>query len=108
MADPKLVTNEMVEDVLKFTRLAGVGAALDKIATACFAGGRQTLQLTPRLGELRVPVQVIWGEQDRIVPASHGLGLPSTIKVTRFADAGHLAHMEKAGEVNDLIKTFTA
>ena len=108
VADPKLVTNEMVEDVLKFKRLDGVDAALNRIATACFAGGQQSLQLTARLGELKVPVQVIWGEQDRIIPASHGAGLPASIKVTRLADAGHLAHMEKAGEVNALIKAFAA
>jgi pyruvate dehydrogenase E2 component (dihydrolipoamide acetyltransferase) len=108
VADPKLVTGEMVEDVLKFKRLDGVEAALNKIATACFAGGRQSLQLTSRLGELKVPVQVIWGLQDRIIPASHGNGLPAAIKVTRFADAGHLAHMEKASEVNELIKVAVA
>ena len=94
----------MVEDVLKFKRLDGVDAALNRIATACFAGGQQSLQLTPRLGELKLPVQVIWGAQDRIVPASHGDGLPTSIRVTRFADAGHLAHMEKSNEVNELIK----
>ena len=108
VADPKLVTNEMVEDVLKFKRLDGVDAALNKIATACFAGGRQALQLTPKLGGLKVPVQVVWGEQDRIVPASHGNGLPAAIKVTRFADAGHLTHMEKSNEVNELIRSFAA
>jgi pyruvate dehydrogenase E2 component (dihydrolipoamide acetyltransferase) len=106
VADPKLVTNEMVEDVLKFKRLDGVDAALNKVVTACFAGGNQSLQLTARLGELKVPVQVIWGEQDRIIPPSHGNGLPASIKVTRYADAGHLAHMEKASEINELIKGF--
>ena len=55
-----------------------------------------------------MPVQVIWGEQDRIIPASHADGLPAAIKVTRFADAGHLAHMEKASEVNELIKAAVA
>jgi pyruvate dehydrogenase E2 component (dihydrolipoamide acetyltransferase) len=106
VADPALVTNEMVEDVLKFKRLDGVEAALNKIASATFAGGRQALQLTDKLDALQVPVQVIWGAQDRIVPARHGEGLPAAIKVTLLADAGHLAHMEKANEVNELIKAF--
>ena len=50
-----------------------------------------------------MPVQVIWGGQDRIVPAAHAEGLPDNVKVTVLADAGHLAHMEKAREVNELI-----
>jgi hypothetical protein len=37
------------------------------------------------------------------VPAAHGEGLPDKVKVTILQDAGHLAHMEKAKEVNDLI-----
>jgi pyruvate dehydrogenase E2 component (dihydrolipoamide acetyltransferase) len=106
VADPKIVTSEMVEDVLKMKRLDGVEAALNRIATACFAGGRQALQLTPRLGELRVPVQVIWGEADRIIPPRHAEGLAPAIKVSRLAGAGHLAHMEKAGEVNALIEAM--
>ena len=101
--DPELVTNDMVEDVLKYKRLDGVDAALNTIAGACFAGGRQSLELEPRLGEIRAPVQVIWGREDRILPVTHGDGLPANVAVTVLDGAGHLVHMEKAGEVNALI-----
>jgi pyruvate dehydrogenase E2 component (dihydrolipoamide acetyltransferase) len=104
--DPKLVTSDMVEDVLKYKRLDGVDAALNTIASACFAGGRQTLELTARLGEIQAPVQVIWGREDRILPVSHAEGLPPSVKVTVLDAAGHLVHMEKAGEVNALIMRF--
>jgi pyruvate dehydrogenase E2 component (dihydrolipoamide acetyltransferase) len=102
--DPALVTNEMVEDVLKYKRLDGVDAALNTIAGACFAGGRQSLELEPRLGEISVPTQVIWGREDRILPATHSEGLPAAISVTVIEEAGHLVHMEKSAEVNDLIE----
>ncbi len=104
--DPSLVTNEMVEDVLRFKRLDGVEAALNRIASAAFAGGQQSLQLTGRLGEIKAPVQVVWGAEDRILPASHGQGLPDSVKVTVLEGAGHLVHMEKANEVNELIQRF--
>jgi pyruvate dehydrogenase E2 component (dihydrolipoamide acetyltransferase) len=106
--DPALVTNDMVEDVLKYKRLDGVDAALNTIAGACFAGGRQRLELESRLGEIRAPVQVIWGREDRIFPASHAEGLPGSIRVTVIAGAGHLVHMEKAAEVNELVGRLTA
>ena len=51
-----------------------------------------------------MPAQVIWGRQDRIMPVGHTEGLPASIKVTVLDDAGHLVHMEKAAEVNQLIK----
>jgi pyruvate dehydrogenase E2 component (dihydrolipoamide acetyltransferase) len=106
VADPAMVSREMIEDVLKFKRLDGVEAALNRIIDDSFAGGRQALQLTSRLGELRLPVQVIWGRQDQIIPATHAEGLPATVPVHIFDDAGHMVHMEKSAEVNDLIGRF--
>jgi pyruvate dehydrogenase E2 component (dihydrolipoamide acetyltransferase) len=101
--DPGMVTGDMVEDVLKFKRLDGVDAALRKLRDAILPGGRQGASLRGRLAELRVPVRVVWGREDRIVPASHGEGLPSSVAVTILDSAGHLAHMEKAKEINEII-----
>jgi pyruvate dehydrogenase E2 component (dihydrolipoamide acetyltransferase) len=108
VAKPEMVTGDMVEDVLKFKRLDGVDAALKKVRDAVFAGGKQALSLRDQLGSVKVPVQVIWGTQDKIVPAKHGEGLPGSVKVTTFDDAGHLIHMEKAAEVNQAILAFAA
>ena len=106
VANPDLVTGEMIEDVLKYKRLDGVDAALRTLRDAIFPGGKQGLVLKDRLAEAQVPIQVFWGGQDRIVPASHGQDLPARVQVTVFEDAGHLAHMEKAGEVNAAIEAF--
>jgi pyruvate dehydrogenase E2 component (dihydrolipoamide acetyltransferase) len=106
VADPQMVSREMIEDVLKFKRLDGAEAALNRIVDDTFAGGRQALELTGRLGEIKVPVQVIWGRQDRIIPASHAEGLPASIRVHVLDGAGHMVHMEKGTEVNDLIRSF--
>jgi pyruvate dehydrogenase E2 component (dihydrolipoamide acetyltransferase) len=106
VADPEMVSREMIEDVLKFKRLDGAEAALNRIAEDSFAGGRQALQLTGRLGEIGVPVQLIWGQKDRIIPVSHAEGLPAGIRVHVLDGAGHMVHMEKAAEVNDLIRSF--
>ena len=108
VADPSLISRDMVDDVLKFKRLDGVEAALERLAGALFADGRQTLVLAERLGELTVPAQVIWGRDDKIVPASHGAGLPEAIASHLLDDAGHMPHMEKAAEVNELIARYIA
>ncbi|MGH6896522.1 MAG: acetoin dehydrogenase dihydrolipoyllysine-residue acetyltransferase subunit [Geminicoccaceae bacterium] len=106
VADPEMVSREMIEDVLKFKRLDGAEAALNRIIEDTFAGGQQALQLTGRLAEIAMPVQVIWGRQDRILPVRHAEGLPARVRVHVLDDAGHMVHMEKAAEVNDLIKGF--
>jgi pyruvate dehydrogenase E2 component (dihydrolipoamide acetyltransferase) len=101
--DPGMVTGDMIEDVLKFKRLDGVDAALKKLRDTLFPGGRQGHLLRDRIGEAKVPVRVVWGREDRIVPAAHGQGLPGSVQVTVLDHAGHLAHMEKAKEVNELV-----
>jgi pyruvate dehydrogenase E2 component (dihydrolipoamide acetyltransferase) len=106
VADPAMVSRDMIEEVLRYKRLDGVEAALNRIADDTFAGGRQALELTGRLGELRVPVQVIWGREDQILPVSHAEGLPASLPVTVLDDAGHMVHMEKAAEVNQKLAAF--
>jgi pyruvate dehydrogenase E2 component (dihydrolipoamide acetyltransferase) len=106
--DPALVSRAMVEDVLRYKRLDGVSAALAKIAQAWFPGGRQSLDLTGQIAELAMPVQVIWGRQDRIIPVAHAEALANRLPVRILDAAGHLPHMEKAGEVNRLIEQFIA
>lgn len=108
VADPSMISKDMVDEVLKYKRLDGVDQALRSIADACFENGRQKLTMTDRLDGVTVPVQVIWGRDDRIVPAKHGEGLPSPIKVTFLDNTGHLAHMEKSSEVNDLIASMVS
>ena len=106
--DPALVSRQMVEDVLRYKRLDGVQAALEKMAAAWFPGGRQALDLRPALGALAVPVQLIWGREDRIIPVAHAEALSGRLPVHIIEGAGHLPHMEKSGEVNRLIAGFVA
>jgi pyruvate dehydrogenase E2 component (dihydrolipoamide acetyltransferase) len=104
VANPDMVSADMVEDVLKFKRLDGATAALGAVAEANFPGGVQKASLRDRLAEVKVPVHVVWGEADRILPAAHAEGLPASVKVTRIPGAGHISHMEKASEINGVIK----
>jgi pyruvate dehydrogenase E2 component (dihydrolipoamide acetyltransferase) len=106
VADPNLITADMVEEILKFKRLDGALAALQAIAVANFPGGAQTVSLRDAVAAIEAPVQIIWGEADRILPPAHAEGLPQTITVSRIAGAGHIPHMEKAAEVNQLIKAL--
>ena len=102
--DPALLSRTMVEEVLRYKRLDGVAAALATIAEGWFAGGRQSLDLIPRLTTLAMPLQLIWGHEDRIIPVSHAEALVSRLPVHILEGAGHLPHMEKAGDVNRLIR----
>jgi pyruvate dehydrogenase E2 component (dihydrolipoamide acetyltransferase) len=93
----------MIEDVLKYKRLDGAVAALQTVAAANFDGNAQRLGVRDRLGEIRVPIQVIWSEADQILPVAHADGLPPSIKVTRLTGSGHIPHIEKPADINTLI-----
>jgi len=101
-ADKSLVSRQLVEDILKYKRLDGVEPVLKDLAASLFAG--QTQQHLP--GEKLSsppPTLVIWGKQDEIIPHEHASRLPGA-KVVVFDDAGHMVYMEKASDVNALIK----
>jgi pyruvate dehydrogenase E2 component (dihydrolipoamide acetyltransferase) len=102
--DPALVSRTMVEDVLRYKRLDGVPAALASIAQQWFPGGQQRTDLRDEIAALQLPVQIIWGREDRIIPVSHAEALAARVPVHIIDEAGHLPHMEKAGEVTRLIK----
>jgi pyruvate dehydrogenase E2 component (dihydrolipoamide acetyltransferase) len=96
----------MVEEVIKFKRVDGVGPALEKLRDGLMPGGQQGTQLKGGLTALAVPIQVIWGKDDHILPVSHADGLPDAVKLTLYEKTGHMPHMEKANEVNALIGGF--
>jgi pyruvate dehydrogenase E2 component (dihydrolipoamide acetyltransferase) len=104
--DPSLVSRDMIEDLLRFKRLDGAKEALTAIRAANFER-RQHEILRGRLGELGdIPVQVIWGAEDRIIPARQAKGLPAGVRTHVLAGAGHMPHVERAAEVGRLLLGF--
>ena len=64
-----------------------------------------------RLWEIRQPVLIVWGEQDRIIPLSQGIALQETIPGSRLevlADCGHLPYLEKPSGLTAWIEAFLA
>jgi len=104
VGDPSLVNRNLIDDILKFKRLDGVSEALTKIKDAFVAGDQQTIDLRGALAGLTIPVQVIWGSADRIIPAAHAAGLPQNVAVHVLDGYGHLVHLEAASEVNKLLQ----
>ena len=102
-ADPGLVSRQLLDDLLKFKRLDGVSQALTQLGGALFGGGRQAALPVAQLDASKVPVTLMWGREDRIIPAAHAAHAPAGAKVQVLDGAGHMVMMEKAGEVNALI-----
>jgi pyruvate dehydrogenase E2 component (dihydrolipoamide acetyltransferase) len=102
-ADPGLVSRQLLDDLLKLKRIDGVSQALTQLGGALFAGGRQAALPLAQLDASKVPVTLVWGREDRIIPAAHAAHAPAGARVQVLDGAGHMVMMEKAGEVNALI-----
>ena len=76
---------------------------------ALFTYGRGSMTdpaLRDRLGELDLPVQVIWGEADQIVTPDYGRAYAKAIPMASFTllpGAGHLPQVEAPEELLGLI-----
>jgi pyruvate dehydrogenase E2 component (dihydrolipoamide acetyltransferase) len=107
-ADPRLVTAALAELVLAALSGPGVRKTLRRLADQCFTPGRQRLVLRDRLAELAIPVQLLWGTDDAIVPAHQSRGLPPAVAVHLFPGQGHMLPIEAPAEVNRLVAAIVA
>jgi pimeloyl-ACP methyl ester carboxylesterase len=65
--------------------------------------------LSKRLGEIKVPVQLIWGADDPLFPVAHAARAHSLIKQSRLAvleGAGHTPQAERPEEFNRVLDNF--
>ena len=103
-ADPELVNRQLVNDVIKFKRLDGVNEALRKLADKLFPGGKQAD--VPDISSVEVPMLVVWGREDKVVPVAHSENVPQHARVEVIETTGHMPQMEAAGAVNRVIGEF--
>jgi pimeloyl-ACP methyl ester carboxylesterase len=68
-----------------------------------FPAAANALSSTTRRGA-QTAGAIIGGREDRIIPVADAEALASRLPVHILEQTGHLPHMEKAGEVNRLIK----
>ena len=110
-ADESLVNLQLVNDLLNYKRIDGVEATLNALSETLISAGEQTF-LTDNIVASGIPVLVIWGKQDRIIPVSHAQNYSaaggSCVEVEIFDSAGHMVQMEKAHDVNRSLLNFLA
>lgn len=106
--DKRVVTDELVEIVSVPPQ--DIGAAETFISL--FAGVR-TKDFAPSvdflLSQLKIPILLIWGKQDRMIPPSLGpilAKLNQQIKLVEIADAGHCPQDECYQEFNYILNQW--
>ena len=104
-ADPGQVNRQLVDDLLKYKRLDGVDRALATLAETLLDGDQQGIDATGWLAGVKVPVVVVWGQDDRVLPAANAAAVSDGVTVQLVAGAGHMVHMESPPAVVTAVST---
>jgi pimeloyl-ACP methyl ester carboxylesterase len=102
--DPSRITPETQAEYRKPLRVDNWDRALWEFTVA---GGPRGLD--QRLGELNLPVLVITGDDDRIVPTAASVRLAGELpgaKLVVIPNAGHVPHEERPAEFMDAVREF--
>jgi pyruvate dehydrogenase E2 component (dihydrolipoamide acetyltransferase) len=108
-ADDHLVTRQLVDDLLAYKRLDGVDEALHVLLGTLLDGDAQRPGSAAALAATggAVPVAVVGGSADRIIPAAQAGSVAGA--VCHLIDGtGHMPHMERPGEVQAAIEQTIA
>ena len=107
-ADESLVTRQLVDDLLAYKRLDGVDAALRALLGTLVGtdGVTQRIDSPSAIAALggAVPVTVIWGSADRIIPAAQADLVKGAVRRYLIDGAGHMPHMERPAQVQSAIE----
>ena len=80
----------------------------EAIGARFFADGTQTFEVRSSIAALAMPVRLIFGAEDRVIPVAHAHGLPGKVGVHIFAGCGHMPQIEERAAVLQILKDCAA
>lgn len=102
--DPAALGSALARTTLRQRREQPLVAAQRRLANHMFDRGRAGFSVRQYLADLSIPVKIVIGLDDHIVPPRHAEGLNGLIAIHRFANVGHMPHLEARREVARLIE----
>jgi pimeloyl-ACP methyl ester carboxylesterase len=102
--NPDLITPEMLARYQKPLQVENWDRALWEFTLASRASG-----LAEKLDQFNLPVLVVTGDDDRVVPTAESVRLASELPNARLAviaDAGHVPHEEKPAAFMEAVSSF--
>jgi pyruvate dehydrogenase E2 component (dihydrolipoamide acetyltransferase) len=108
-ADESLVTRQLVDDLLAYKRLDGVDESLHALLGTLLDGDTQRGDSAATLAAVSgaVPVTVVWGRADQVIPAAQAESVAGAVRYV-IDGAGHMPHMERPAEVQAAVEETIA
>ncbi|TIQ21800.1 MAG: alpha/beta fold hydrolase [Mesorhizobium sp.] len=105
MSGPQSPPSERIVDVLGEMRARpGQLHKLVEIAAAMTRDDRQGVIPRERLETLNMPVMVVWGTDDTVLPFSQADGLPAHFHLHHVLEAGHMLVEEAPGLIAEIVR----
>lgn len=98
------VPDGLAAQMMAMRQRPGFREKLIAMAQAMARDGRQGTLPADKLAALSMPVSVVWGGLDNILPARHVEHLPSHYSRHLFPDLGHMLPEEAPDEMLDIIR----
>jgi pyruvate dehydrogenase E2 component (dihydrolipoyllysine-residue acetyltransferase) len=110
-ANKRLVLDRGIDDMYAGRIAPGADAAVKAAASTVFSREGQTIRYDERLGELTQPILIVWGEQDAVIPAAHGVAAARAVPRAWFElleDVGHVPQIEASQAFSNVVKRWLA
>ena len=104
--DERLINDAMVGYALAARSDPEFRSCVDLMFTTNFRDGHQLFTYDDRIGRLTIPIHIVWGREDRIVPVAHAERLAPDLPVTILDGVGHMPNVEAAEAFNRTVLGF--
>ena len=93
--DKATISETFISAVVQQRQNQSLSDAMTSFSEHFFADGTQTVSIVDDLASLEIPVRVIYGKQDKILPFRYTRNLPDNVALHAFEACGHMPHLEK-------------
>ena len=108
VADESHLTKPFINATVAQASDAELRNTQEAIGARFFADGTQTFEVRSSTASLAMPVRLIFGAEDRVIPVAQAHGLPGKVGVHIFAGCGHMPQIEERAAVLQILKECAA
>ena len=106
-----LIQDGFMQEIYRTGKMPGAKQAMLKMVRGAVGlrGMHRQWIMTEHLKHLNIPVLIVWGAQDRIIPVRHAYNAAREapgVRLCIFDQCGHWPQMEKSAEFNQLVLDF--
>jgi pyruvate dehydrogenase E2 component (dihydrolipoamide acetyltransferase) len=103
-ADASVFSDSFVKATARARADGRLCEAQTRLAPRLFADGKQLFSVRDLLFPLAIPIKMISGAADRVIPHGHAAGLPGSVAIHLFENIGHMPHLEDRAAIARLLR----